>query len=407
MANTVLIIGNGFDLAHGLPTKYSDFMIFCNKIKMFYGYSYIIGNSNLNEYKTKQIDNWETDESIKNKFLNAFKNREKKNDNIVSSDDDIQKTYGFIKNNIWYDYFVYIFENKLSRGENWIDFECEIRDAVSYIDMNCSNMSQKLFDIMKKSNPNSDSNSFFKYYKERLINKSNYISKSVKELRKVLYNDLTNLILALEKYLLIVSSIKVKKYSPDIEKISPNFVINFNYTETYQAIYQIYENVFHIHGFCSPSVLFGENKMVLGIDEYWPENERDSHTNFTIFKKFAQRIQKRTGIESYKWIKRIKKEYKECNTVTKVYIFGHSLDVTDKDILFDYLNSNATDVTIFCKDKETEGEYIANVIKIIGEKRLLKKINQFPPKLRFVIQQDMIPIKKDEKELAASGSTTL
>ena len=28
----ILLIGNGFDLAHGLPTKYTDFLIFCKMI---------------------------------------------------------------------------------------------------------------------------------------------------------------------------------------------------------------------------------------------------------------------------------------------------------------------------------------------------------------------------------------
>lgn len=29
----ILLIGNGFDLAHGLPTSYSFFLDFCDKIK--------------------------------------------------------------------------------------------------------------------------------------------------------------------------------------------------------------------------------------------------------------------------------------------------------------------------------------------------------------------------------------
>ena len=29
----ILLIGNGFDLAHGLPTSYSYFLDFCDKIK--------------------------------------------------------------------------------------------------------------------------------------------------------------------------------------------------------------------------------------------------------------------------------------------------------------------------------------------------------------------------------------
>ena len=31
----LLILGNGFDLAHGLPTKYNDFLKFCNIVVSF------------------------------------------------------------------------------------------------------------------------------------------------------------------------------------------------------------------------------------------------------------------------------------------------------------------------------------------------------------------------------------
>jgi hypothetical protein len=46
--------------------------------------------------------------------------------------------------------------------------------------------------------------------------------------------------------------------------------------------------------------------MVLGIDEYWSsEEEMAEHVDFVIFKKFAQRIQKRTGIDSWKYLREI------------------------------------------------------------------------------------------------------
>ncbi len=32
----ILVIGNGFDLAHGLPTKYGDFLEFCGGIRNNY-----------------------------------------------------------------------------------------------------------------------------------------------------------------------------------------------------------------------------------------------------------------------------------------------------------------------------------------------------------------------------------
>lgn len=71
--------------------------------------------------------------------------------------------------------------------------------------------------------------------------------------------------------------------------------------------------------------------------------------------------------------------------VSEVYIFGHSLDVTDKDILSGFIGDDATSVTVYCMDKGTEGELIANTIKLITEKRLLEKVNHVPPKLKYVI----------------------
>lgn len=31
----ILLIGNGFDLAHGLPTSYSYFLDFCDKVEKY------------------------------------------------------------------------------------------------------------------------------------------------------------------------------------------------------------------------------------------------------------------------------------------------------------------------------------------------------------------------------------
>ena len=34
----ILLIGNGFDLAHGLPTSYSYFLDFCDKVSRIFTY---------------------------------------------------------------------------------------------------------------------------------------------------------------------------------------------------------------------------------------------------------------------------------------------------------------------------------------------------------------------------------
>lgn len=69
----ILIIGDGFDLAYGLPTKYGIFLDFCEKARGLYTYR---ENESLNNYKCDNIDNWEMIDDIRNVLLEAFDKRD-------------------------------------------------------------------------------------------------------------------------------------------------------------------------------------------------------------------------------------------------------------------------------------------------------------------------------------------
>ena len=66
----ILLIGNGFDLAHGLPTSYKDFLDFCKMVRELYTYPIID-----NEYNQKKLIDWNTDKTIKSKLLECYENR--------------------------------------------------------------------------------------------------------------------------------------------------------------------------------------------------------------------------------------------------------------------------------------------------------------------------------------------
>ena len=118
--NNILIIGNGFDLYHHYPTRYTDFLFFANHWSSF-----------INEYKDASIevksdeyldvslsDRGELiEESIHDfaKYKNAY------------SDYQID---AFNKNklNHWIFYFNSLVDERLI-GEKWIDFEDEIKKA--------------------------------------------------------------------------------------------------------------------------------------------------------------------------------------------------------------------------------------------------------------------------------------
>ena len=99
---------------------------------------------------------------------------------------------------------------------------------------------------------------------------------SGREMRERCFNDLEKLTRALEIYL----SVFVEKIPCDkmdiITRIQPDYVMNFNYTNTYERTYSINEEkpkVFHVHGECNAGKTMEDNNMVLGIDEYLKDCE--------------------------------------------------------------------------------------------------------------------------------------
>ena len=57
-----------------------------------------------------------------------------------------------------------------------------------------------------------------------------------------------------------------------------------------------------------------------------------------------------------------------------IYIFGHSLDVTDRDVLRDLILNDNVMTTIFYRNKVQYGQQIANLVKVIGQDELIKKL---------------------------------
>lgn len=411
---TILILGNGFDLAHGLPTKYSHFLEFCKRVKDVWSRNLDSDKQEDTMDKREQAGDLGKSESS---FIDSVTvgiagirvsvQNNGKIDEVILDDLVLKEMLVLLDDNIWYLYFKNLYESKLMKGENWIDFESEIRFVIKKVDENTISLTDvwrkvidKAFGISQdlRLNSFSKSISFYKYIRRKRLPKD-YVP-TVKDFREKAFEDLERLTRALELYLsALVEMLPISVKLSEIERLNPDYVINFNYTDTYERIYKK-GMIYYIHGKADARRSIEHNNMVLGIDEYWIGDEQNERTNFTIFKKFAQRIQKHTGNESFKYLKEMQKIFKakenswrgsvdtskvHPNGVSKVYVFGHSLDATDKDILSSYFGDDATSVTVYCMDKGTEGELIANTIKLITEKRLLEKVNHVPTKLKYVI----------------------
>lgn len=102
----ILVIGNGFDLAHGLPTRYDDFLNFVEEFI---------------EYKVTNECNM--------RFLDYFKSLNETNINLYDQID------GLIEDNRWLNYFLTLRENKVLLNKlTWIDFESEISKVIKTFD---------------------------------------------------------------------------------------------------------------------------------------------------------------------------------------------------------------------------------------------------------------------------------
>lgn len=385
----VLILGNGFDLAHGLPTSYRDFMTFCEKVP-----GYLEARINIEDGKAwirDVLKKWNFHTQIKEEMELSILNESDKNETIQF----LQELNNCIQKNVWYKYFKIIEKN--IKGDNWIDFECEISKVIAWIDQNTENLSEvfETWKMKRLKNYTEPLNTFLgciefdNYNIEN--NKDHFYKNTMKDLRELCFCDLEKLTRALELYLDgFVRKIKCTKLDI-IAQIEPDYVMSFNYTDTYDRIYcggKAGEKISYIHGKCNVENSIEKNNMVLGIDEYWEGIDKDIHTNFSIFKKFVQRIRKKTGTDIYKILREIESTKKKQGYDSIIYVFGHSLDKTDKDVLSSLLSYQSTAVTVYCKDKGAEGELIAKMIQLVSQETLLNKVYADPSRMEFIIQKN-------------------
>lgn len=426
----VLILGNGFDIAHGLPTQYKDFLNFAKRALAIYSFQ---PHANVSEYEALQLKDWPCSkltqsaiDQFKVKLKAAFEARKVTTtpisgslitrNTIVEVDERLDKFHAYLEKNIWYNYFSEMHRLKRIRGENWIDFESEISSIIQVIDRKHTSLTQKVSDLHRGLAEGTDEelkariDEFTKAYGKiygGVVGGTVDSLGNVGDQRTRLYRDLERLILALEIYLVdFVEPISVNPLSV-IQKIKPDYVISFNYTRTYERLYleplgRSFNDVCHIHGVCRTLQEIQERKrdynIVLGIDEYLSTvEEQTQHTDFSIFKKFVQRI-RNNNTKYTSWMRGIEQEAEEAKKQRKdiyyepnVFIFGHSLDVTDKDILQRFIASEFTRVHVYAHSKPTEGELISHLLRYISEDTVIGKTSMERPMLEFEVVKNGKP----------------
>lgn len=68
----ILLIGNGFDIEHKLPTSYNDFLLFCLKVMPIFS---VEPGLTIQRYTNDYLESWKIDESVKKTLTAAFNSR--------------------------------------------------------------------------------------------------------------------------------------------------------------------------------------------------------------------------------------------------------------------------------------------------------------------------------------------
>lgn len=401
----ILIIGNGFDLAHKLPTSYKEFIKFIEQICRIENYQgtarefeskiEITGYDKFNDLDVDiqaYIHDIICDKDNPNRKVVDFFEQQIQSHNKGKKIQFVKELITLSKDNIWIKWF----QKELNIHSGWIDFEAEISRVVQQFEKIQSTTLKETLDIRKISDFESSIINLFTNGKNPL-NQLTYLDFD-KFKDKMLY-DLNNLIRCFEIYLEdYVRDIDKKLLSPDIYDLKIDKLLSFNYTDTYQRLYSCKNRSIkydYIHG-KSKIEAIPENNMVLGIDEYLQGEELFSNVKYIEFKKYYQRLHKKTDCDYIKWLDEISNSKDEIHNV---YIFGHSLAMTDKDVLKEFIKHSKIYTTIYYVDKNRYGEQIANLVQMLGPDTLNAMVYGENPKIKFKPQQNMIDRTDSEWEI--------
>lgn len=328
------MLGNGFDLYHRLFTGYKEYICVCNYLiqKSFYNledlsvYDILSGAFKNQKDKLEKMSCYQT----------AYKNTK-------ISGKDLSDLTDLSSNNCWLRYL-----SKQCSSERWVSLEKTISDVLNYIE---NKNTESLFECFS---PLCD-----ELKDSRIIKHTfKYWIEGEKGTEKI-YDDFENLILSLKLYLKIFVDNVLDNIPKLDESINPHFwnmdsVISFNYTHTYEKLYDSRTKVVHIHGNT-------ENDVIVGINPDKNDTKGNANPKYIAFKKYYHRITKNTISDLSDLFYHIKND----NHKHQLLCVGHSLDVTDSDIittLFDLFN----EVIVYYHNNASLDKYIKNLTQIYG-----------------------------------------
>ena len=350
---TILLLGNGFDLMHGLPTKYKDFL-------------FVIQN----------IDEFQKDfeKRIKNDISDDLFDKYYENLNVSISVDKVRCMIHILKTNGWAKYY----SKCGAEIQGWIDFENEILPVIEMVDDVCnydidtraasygkfpnvirfnSNKSARIAmlwdDLFSEGIGDICLNNGF-WEAEYGVLKDKLIDKFKMELE--------NLKKAFTIYLQEFVAKKQIIKKDFIARCHIDKIVSFNYTLLEKEYFKDNDvEICHVHG-----DIHSEN-IVLGTDLI-----KDDSKKYVYFTKVFQRLAMAKQL--------LYRNYMDKNDRYLVKILGLSLDMNDEDIIKPFIEK-ADPVEIYYCDINDYESKIVNLLKMFGrdviERRIAERTIEF------------------------------
>jgi len=372
--NAIIIIGNGFDKAHNLPTSYGEFADYYLKnviLERLYNYD-----------KDDKFFNQHFIADLRNNPLPIFERLEK-GFNRNEDDDDFE----FLKNNP--KAITFILKNEFlaklynDQYNNWFDIE-----AAYFSELQLAIIQDERY---KSKNEililNNNFEEIKRYVKEYLIN--------IKEPENDFYID--------------------NFFRYNFLGKEKNYVLNFNYTNTFNTYKESFERtlngtqntpiVNHIHSDLKSDILFGYGDSTSDGYQSIKDKDIDEYMDHLKTLYYLRKSKYRELINEL-----------EIYSDYEVYVFGHSLGRTDKTLLKKVLErEKCLNIHLFKRQGKNEIEQkksfdalIKNILRIFdNEDDVRSKVLDFESSITFPYnkQPNSHEIEKRENSLYKSKKT--
>lgn len=298
----LFLAGNGFDIAHGIPSKYSDF---------------------------------------RSHIINAFPEALELRDDIVYVEDfeDIDPC----------EFAAEILLNTMDKtaGENWCDFE----DSLAYIDFN-----NKLPEVMHKAaETEEEDQEIMKHYLLYLdLLTSGFIncSKIWQDLFRVWIKDIQSQID--EGIFQSQESLKALFSRKDM------LYITFNYTKTLEDLYGL-KKVIHIHNRVGQKLIFGHDKESVMYNQFNYKESNGPHIHSTFLDDMVMSFKKDTVSP----LKKYKDFFKMLDySIDEVYSYGFGYGKADKIYIKKIINSISPNAVWFFTEYEATDHEMLRIKKV-------------------------------------------